>query len=64
MQKWGNLSKNGSQMWPWTKKGVKTTFGLRMREFSHLAKRRARACSVEEKKRLVGFCAPQGFYSS
>ena len=46
------------------KKGVKTTFGLRMREFSHLAKRRARACTMEEKRRLVGFCALQGFYSS
>ena len=46
------------------KKRVKTTFGLRMREFSHLAKRRARACPVEEKRRLVGFCALQGFYSS
>ena len=46
------------------KKGVKTTFGLRMREFSYLAKRRARECPVEEKRRLVGFCALQGFYSS
>ena len=45
-------------------KRVKTTFGLRTREFSHLAKRRARACPVEDKKRLVGFCALQGFYSS
>ena len=33
------------------KKGVKATFGLRMRQFSHLAKRRALACSVEEKRR-------------
>ena len=46
------------------KKGVKTIFGLRMKEFSHLAKRRARACPVEKKRRLVGFCALQGFYSS
>ena len=46
------------------KKGAKTTFGLRMREFSHLEKRRAKACPVEEKRRLVGFCALQGFYSS
>ena len=46
------------------KKRVKITFGLRMREFSHLAKRRARACTMEEKRRLFGFCALQGFYSS
>ena len=39
------------------KKGVKTTFGLRMREFSHLQKRRARACPVGEKRRLVGIYA-------
>ena len=46
------------------KKGVKTIFGLRMKEFSHLAKMRARECPMEEKRILVRVCALQGFYSS
>ena len=51
----GKLKKKWEPNVALDKKGVKTTFGLRMREFSHLAKMRARACPVEEKRRLVGF---------
>ena len=43
------------------KKGVTTTFGLRMREFSHLAKRSARACPVGRRRDLLAFVLSKVF---